>query len=132
MIRVSTANLYLSSLQGINADQSAVMNSVAQLSSGKQINSPSDNPVGAAQATSLQSDLNQLGQYTTNQNQATQLLNNASSTMTSFINVMQSARTTLVQAGNGTMSDADRSALAAQLQQDMNQMVGLALSLIHI
>jgi flagellar hook-associated protein 3 FlgL len=126
MIRVSTNNVYLQNLTGLNADQSAELTTIAELSSGKQINSPSDNPVGAAQATLLQSDLTQLGQYTTNQNQATQLLNNASTTMTSFINVMQSARTTLVQAGNGSLSDSDRSALAAQLQQNLNQMVGLA------
>lgn len=126
MIRVSTANLYLESLQGINADQSAVLNSIGQLSSGKQVNSPSDNPVGAAQATLLQSDITQLGQYGSNQAQATQMLNSASSTMTQVMNVMQSARSTLVQAGNPTMSDANRAALAAQLQQSLDQLVGLA------
>jgi len=126
MIRVSTSNLYLQSLQGINADQSAVLNSIGQLSSGKQINSPADNPVGAAQASLLQSDLNQLGQYGTNQNHATQMLNAASSTLTQFINVLQSSQTVLVQAGNTNLSDANRSALAAQLQQNLNQLVGLA------
>jgi len=126
MIRVSTSNLYLQSLQGINADQSAVLNSIGQLSSGKQINSPADNPVGAAQASLLQSDLNQLGQYGTNQTQATHMVNAASSTLTQFINVLQSSQTVLVQAGNTNLSDANRSALAAQLQQNLNQLVGLA------
>ncbi|SPE19386.1 putative Flagellar hook-associated protein 3 [Burkholderiales bacterium] len=126
MIRVSTANLYLQSEQGINADQSAMMNTQAQLSSGKQINSPADNPVGAAQAALLQSDLSQLGQFRSNQAQASQLLNNASSTLTQVTNVMQSVNTTLVQAGNGALPDSGRSALAAQLQQDLNQLVGLA------
>jgi flagellar hook-associated protein 3 FlgL len=46
--------------------------------------------------------------------------------VTQAINVIQSVHTTLVQAGNGTLNDSDRSALAAQLQQDMNQLVGLA------
>jgi len=126
MIRVSTANVFLNSQQGIIADQAAVMTTITELSSGKQINSPADNPVGAAQAALLQSDLSQLGQFKSNQAQATNLLNSASSTMTQAINVMQSVRTTLVQAGNGTLSDADRNALAAQLQQNLNQLVGLA------
>ena len=125
MIRISTANMYLNSEQGINADQSALMTTEAELASGKQINSPADNPVGAAQASLLQSDLTQLGQYTSNQAQATHLLNSASSTLTQAVDVMQSVNTTLVQAGNGT-NDTDRSALAAQLQQDLNQLVGLA------
>jgi len=126
MIRVSTNNLYQSSVQGIMADQSAVYTSVANLSSGKQINSPADNPVGAAQASLLQSDITQLAQFTTNQGQASQLLNNASSTLTRAINVVQSAQTTLVQAGGGTLNDTNRLALAAQLQQNLNELVGLA------
>jgi len=126
MIRVSTSNLYQSGVQGIMTDQSAVYSSVAELSSGKQINSPADNPTGAAQATLLQSDITQLGQFSTNQSQATQLLNNASSTLTQAINVVQSAQTTLVQAGSGTLSDTNRLALAAQLQQNLNELVGLA------
>ncbi len=126
MIRVSTADLYLTSNESINLDQSQVMNSVAQLSSGKQVNSPADNPVGAAQAASLQSNITGLGQYQTNQNQATQLLNSASSTVTQVVNLMQSVRTALVEAGNGAMSDSDRAAIASQLQQSLNQLVGLA------
>jgi flagellar hook-associated protein 3 FlgL len=126
MIRVSTSNLYLQTLQGINADQSAVLNSIGQLSSGKQINSPADNPVGAAQASLLQSDLTQLGQYGSNQDHATQMLNSASSTLTQFINTVQTAQNTMVQAGNPTLSDSNRSALAAQLQQGLDQLVGLA------
>jgi len=126
MIRVSTNNLYANANISINSDQSALMSSQAQLSSGKQINSPMDNPVGAAQAALLQSDVNQLAQYKSNQGQATALLNNASSTMTQVINVMQSVRTSLVQANNGSLTDSDRANIASQLQQDFNQLVGLA------
>src|SRR5450631_2227954 len=126
MTRVSTTNFYQNNQAGIMNDQAAVMTTIAQLSSGKQLNSPSDNPAGAAQAANLQSDLSALGQYQSNQTQATQLLNGASSTVTQAINVLQSARTTLVQAGGGTLSDSNRQALAAQLQQDLNQLVGLA------
>ncbi len=126
MIRVSTANIYLTGVSRINSDQSAMMTTEAELSSGKQINSPADNPVGAAQATLLQSSETQLGQYASNQAQATQFLNNSSSTMTQAINVLQSVNTSLVQAGNSNLNSTDRGAIAAQLQQDLNQLVGLA------
>ena len=126
MIRVSTSNVYLTSDAYINADQSALMTTEAELASGKQLNSPADNPVGAAQASLLQSDETQLGQYASNQTQATQFLNNGSSTMTQAINVLQSVNSSLVQAGNATLNTTDRSALASQLQQDLNQLVGLA------
>lgn len=126
MIRVSTANLYLTSDANINADQSAMMTTQAELASGKQINAPSDNPVGAGEAALLQGDLAQLGQFSTNQNTATQLLNGASSTLTQAINVLQSVNSSLVEAGNGALNDTQRQAIAAQLQQQFNELVGLA------
>jgi len=126
MIRVSTFNLYESSNQSINADQSALIATQQELATGKQLNSPSDNPVGAAQAALMQSDLSQLGHYASNQQQASQLLGDSSSTLTQVINVLQSVNTTLVQAGNGTLSAANRSALATELQQQFNALVGLA------
>lgn len=126
MIRVSTFNFYDSSNQSINNDQSALVATQEELATGKQINSPADNPVGAAQAALVQSDLAQLGQYSSNQQQATQLLSNGSSTLTQMINVLQSVNTTLVQAGNGTLSATNRAALATQLQQQFNAFVGLA------
>ena len=126
MIRVSTSNMYLLSDQAINADQSAMMTTEAELASGKQVNSPSDNPVGDAEATLLQSNVTQLSQYSSNQSQATQLLNNASSTVTQALNVLQSVNSSLVEAGNGTLTSSDKSALVSQLQQDLDQLVGLA------
>jgi flagellar hook-associated protein 3 FlgL len=126
MIRVATSNLYATGYQGISADQQALATTVAQLSSGKQINSPADNPAGAAQASSLQSDLSQLSQYQSNQSQATHLLNMGSSTLGQVVNVIQGIRQTLVQAGDPTYSDSQRGAMAAQLQQQLNQLVGLA------
>lgn len=126
MIRVSTANMYLVSNASINADQSALLTTEAELASGKQINSPSDNPVGAGEASLLDSNVTQLSDYSSNQSQAQQFLNNSSSTLTEVLNVLQSANTTLVQAGNGTLNASNRSTLATQLQQDLNQIVGLA------
>jgi len=126
MIRINTASLYDTGVQGINADQIALNQAITQLSSGKQINSPSDNPAGAAQASLLQSDITQLGRFQSNQGQATQLLNMGSSTLTEVVNVVQQVRQTLVQAGDPTYDDTARAAMASQLQQQLGQLVGLA------
>ena len=125
MIRIATSTVYQSSNQSIMADQAQVMNTTAQLSSGKQINSPADNPVGAAIASSLQSDISQLGQYKSNQSQASSLLNMSSSALTQMLNVLQSIRTTMVQAGNSTNTPAQYTAMAAQVQQNLNELVAL-------
>lgn len=126
MIRLSTYDMYATGAWFISADQSAMLTTEAELSSGKKLNSPADNPLGAGEAALLQSSEAALGQYSSNQAQATSFLNNASSTLTQVINVLQSAQTALVQAGNPTLGASGRSALASQLQQAFNQIVGLA------
>lgn len=126
MIRIATSTIYQNSTQSIMADQAAVMNTTAQLSSGKQINTPADNPVGAAIASSLQSDISQLGQFKSNQTQAGSLLNMGSSALTQVLNVLQSVRTTMVQAGSSTNSPAQYTAMTAQMQQNLQQLVTLA------
>jgi flagellar hook-associated protein 3 FlgL len=126
MIRMSTYNMYAMGTWYIDSDQSAMMTTEAELASGKKLNSPSDNPLGAGEAALLQSNEAALGQYSSNQSQATDFLNNASSTLTQVTNVLQSVNTSLVEAGSPTLGASGRSALASQLQQDLNQIVGLA------
>jgi flagellar hook-associated protein 3 FlgL len=126
MLRISTYMMFQNGEQAISSAQTQLMQTELQLSSGKQINSPSDNPIGAANVASLDSTLAQLTQFQSNQNQAQLQLNQAGSAMSSLVNLVQSAQQTLVQAGDGSYSDSQRQALAQQLQGDLNQMVGLA------
>jgi flagellar hook-associated protein 3 FlgL len=126
MIRVSTSQLYQNSNQSVNADQVAMMTTQAELASGKQVNSPSDNPVGAAQASLLQSNETQITQYGANQSQASLMLNNASSQLSQAINILQSVNSSLVEAGGGTLNATQKQSIATQLQQQLSELVGLA------
>ncbi len=126
MLRVSTYTMFQNGEQAISNSQSQLMATELQLSSGKQINAPSDNPIGAANIASLTSTVSQLTQYKSNQDEAQLQLNLADSTMTSFNNLVQDVQQKLVQAGDASYSDTQRAALAQGLQGDLNQMVGLA------
>jgi flagellar hook-associated protein 3 FlgL len=126
MIRISSYMMFQNGQQAIGAAQSQLMQTELQLSSGKQINTPSDNPVGAANVASLNTTVSQLTQYQSNQTEAKLQLDQADSTMSSLINLVQDAQQRLVQAGDGTYSDSQRAALAQGLQGDLNQMAGLA------
>jgi flagellar hook-associated protein 3 FlgL len=125
-MRISTAMIYQNGEQAIGSAQSQLMQTELQLSSGKQINSPSDNPIGAANVAALNGTISQLTQFQSNQNDAQLQLNQADSAMSSLVSLVQSAQQTLVQAGDSTYSDSQRAALAQALQGDLNQMVGLA------
>jgi len=126
MLRISTYTMFQDGEAAIGYAQSQLMQTELQLSSGKQINSPADNPIGAANVASLQGTVSQLTQFQSNQNQAQLQLNQADSTMTSLVNLVQNAQQNLIQAGDGAYSDSQRAALAQQLQGDLSQMVGLA------
>ena len=126
MLRISTYMMFQNGERAINTSQSQLMATELQMSTGKQINSPSDNPIGAANAASLDGTVSQLTQFKSNQTEAQLQLNLADSTMTNFVNLVQDAQQRLVQAGDGSYSDSQRAALAQGLQGDLNQMIGLA------
>jgi flagellar hook-associated protein 3 FlgL len=126
MLRISTYMMFQNGEQAINNSQTQLMSTELQMSTGKQINSPSDNPVGAANIASLNNTVAQLTQFASNQNEGQLQLNLADSTMSNFVNLMQSVQQQLVQAGDGSYSDSQRAALAQGLQGDLNQMIGLA------
>ena len=126
MVRVSTNEFYRSSELAMMQRQRDLMNTQAQISSGKRINSPSDDPVGAAEATGTRTALSQFDQFKSNQDRATYLLNLGESTLGQFVDSAQSVKERLIAAGDGAYSNAERSALATDLQGILSQMVGLA------
>jgi flagellar hook-associated protein 3 FlgL len=125
-MRISTSQYYDWSVQTID-NQQAQLNQLQQaLSSGNALSSPADNPLGAAQAVTLSMQSATLAQYSTNQNSALSSLQLEYSTLTSVTNAMQSITSLLVQAGDGSLSDANRGAIATALEGDRNQLLALA------
>jgi flagellar hook-associated protein 3 FlgL len=126
MMRVSTYAFYRSGEISMMQRQRDLLETQAQIASGKRINAPSDDPVGAADATGTRSALSQFDQFKSNQDRASYLLNLAESTLGSFVDSAQSIKEKLIAAGNGAYSNAERRAIATDLQGILAQMVGLA------
>jgi flagellar hook-associated protein 3 FlgL len=126
MMRVSTNEFYRTSGLSMMQRQRDLLDTQAQISSGKRINSPSDDPVGAAQAASTRTALSQFDQFKSNQDRASYLLNLGESTLGQFVDTAQTVKERLIAAGNGSYSNADRLSLATDLKGILSQMVGLA------
>ena len=126
MTRISTFSFYQNSQRMMMDRQSALLDTQTQISSGKRINSPSDDPVGAAVSNSTRAALAQFDQIKSNQDRATYLLNLGESTLGQMVNVTQQVKQQLIAAGNGTYSNADRASIATSLQGMLSQLVGLA------
>jgi flagellar hook-associated protein 3 FlgL len=125
-MRISSSQYFTMNVETMNNQQASLANMYAQISSGKALQTAADNPLGAAQAVALTAQAATLAQYSTNQSSALTSLQQEDSTLTSVTNVMQSIQALVVNAGNGTLNDTDRSALATQLQGYRSTLMTLA------
>jgi flagellar hook-associated protein 3 FlgL len=125
-MRVSTLEQYTSGSTAIDNAQSLLAQTQEQLATGKSINVPSDNPVGAAQIVQLASASTENSQYGTNLGSAKALLAQTDTTLSSVNTLLTSVSTTLISANNAALSSSDKSALATQLQSQLSQLVSLS------
>jgi len=113
-------------LAALNKSQLETQQAMLEISSGRSVNQPSDNPTAAAllvenndQATFnsgyLQSIATVQGQLST-----------ADSTLSSVVTALQRAISLGVEGANGTLSDSDRASIANELQGIQSQLVSLA------
>ncbi|APZ42994.1 flagellar hook-associated protein FlgL [Acidihalobacter ferrooxydans] len=125
-MRLSTAEFTQSSINSILDQQSQLNQTQQQLSTGRSIVTPADNPPGAAQALQLQSAIDTNTQWVKNGDAATASLNLEQSTLTQVKNVLQSVRTLVIQANNGTENNQSRAAIATQVKQNLQEVLGYA------
>lgn len=126
MQRVSTYNLFRAGEQSIVARQREVLTTQQQLASGKRINGPADDPLGAADGVGIRSSLAQLAQFRGNQDHARYLLSLGESTVGAVVGGLQDVQEKLVAAGNGAYSDNERRMIAGELEGVLARLVGLA------
>jgi flagellar hook-associated protein 3 FlgL len=125
-MRISTSTIYSVNLNALNQQQAKLLNTQQQLSTGRRILTPSDDPFAAARALEVsQADVTNT-QYGSNLGTAQQSLSLSESTLQSVTLLLQNAKTTMVQAGNAILSNSDRLAIATELQGDLDQMMSLA------
>ena len=97
-----------------------------KLSSGREISRPSDSPGGTASALSLRSDIVRQGQFDRNANDGGGWLAEADNALQSSTQVLRRARDLGLSAVNGALSQADREALAVEVDGLRSQLLGLS------
>jgi flagellar hook-associated protein 3 FlgL len=124
--RLGSANAYDNTVANLQARQNTLSNLQQSLSSGKKINTPSDDPTGAAQAERA---LNRLSRIATDQRALETQRNaiaSAESTLGDITSALQEARDLVVSAGNGTFSAAERKTVASQIAGLRERILALA------
>ncbi len=88
-----------------------------ELSSGKRINQPSDDPYGAGLAVQLNGEIAGLNSYSQNVTDGTGWTQAADSSLSGMNDMVQRIRELLVEAGNDTTSQSARDDAAAEINQ---------------
>lgn len=97
-----------------------------QLSTGKKISVPSDDPVVASRALKLRTDVSKLEQYKKNISDAQSWLSATDETLGAIGKVLQTAREKIVQAANGTNTDEETRAIAQEIKHLRTQVIHLS------
>ncbi|ADO48957.1 flagellar hook-associated protein FlgL [[Enterobacter] lignolyticus] len=125
-MRVSTLMMYQQNMNGITNSQSTWLQYGEQMSTGKRVNRPSDDPIAASQAVVLSQAQAQNAQFASARSFATQRVSQEENVLTQVTTAIQSAQEKIVYAGDGTLSDDDRASLATDLQGIRDQLLNLA------
>ncbi len=125
-MRISTTTIFQNGGGRISDLQVALNRTQQQIAAGRRILSPSDDPIGSARALVISQSDAVNDQYATNRKNAINTLSVAENTLGNVTNVLHNVKTLMVSAGNGVLSDQERSFIANELQGNLDQLLGLA------
>jgi flagellin len=107
--------------QNLLKSSNAVAQSMERLSSGLRINTAADDAAGYAISESLTAQTNGLAQAGMNTNDATSMVQTASSSLTDVQNMLQRVRELAVQYANGSNSSGGQAAIQGEVDQLTNE-----------
>lgn len=125
-MRISSSQIYDIGLRNMSRNQSQLARLQDQLSTGRRMLTPADDPIAAAQALTLTQSKEVAAQYVANQLDARDKLRLADTQLGALTNVLQGVRNRLVQAGSTILSDSDRQTMAGELSANMEEILGIA------
>jgi flagellar hook-associated protein 3 FlgL len=125
-MRISTSMLNQNAVNGILDAEAQASKTQAQLSTGKRINSPADDPVGAVQLLQLDNVKSQNAQYIANGQSANTNLSLENTALTTSTNTLQAIRNLVIQANTGSNNASDLKDIATQISSLESQLQGAA------
>lgn len=125
-MRISTQTMFDTGAARIGDLQAGMAKTQEQISTGRRILTPADDPVGAARALEVTQSQSLNTQYGVNRRYATSALSEMDGTLSSVTELLQNVRTTVIAAGNGALNDAERGSMATELSARRDQLLGLA------
>lgn len=125
-MRISSGSVFDTNVSMLNQQQASLLHTNQQVASGRRMLTPADDPSASANALQVSQADGTNAQFTVNRNAVKSSTGMAEAVLQSVSTLIQDAKTMAVQAGNGTLSPADRKSVAGELQGRLDQLIALA------
>jgi flagellar hook-associated protein 3 FlgL len=125
-MRISTGQMTSSGVREMLLRQAELQHTQLQLATQKRVLKPSDDPVAATSISFLQTEIAQLDQFNRNSNVAKSNNELEEGVLSSATDIMFRLRGLMVELGNGSYGEAQLDALAVEMEERLNELMGLA------
>ncbi len=125
-MRISSNGAFSFGQSAMQRLQEALDFTQRQISTGRRILTPSDDPIGASRALEIRESISRLEQFDRNATIATNRLSQEESALSSVNNVLQRVRELSVQANNGTQTNETRRLIAVEMRQNLDSLAQIA------
>lgn len=123
-MRLSTQQFFIQNLVNVQQSNANVFKYQQQMSTGKKLSKPSDDPLAATQINKFERLIARNEVFSRNVDVAERRLKLEESTLTLVIDTTLRIKDLSIQANNGGMSDADLKIIGAELEQLLGQLSG--------
>jgi flagellar hook-associated protein 3 FlgL len=114
--RVTHQTIQTSTLANLQLNLTKMAKLQAQMSSGQQINKPSDDPAGTSDFLRLRGDQRATEQYSRNVDNGSSWMTTVDAALATTLTTMGKVRDLTVQGGSGAMGPSEREALATEVE----------------
>lgn len=128
--RMSSDQVVRNFISDLEGNYRALSETQRQVSTGKRVLTPSDDPVGIAIALGLRRDQGATEAWGRNIDDSLTWMNTTDRALGQALDVVQRAQELAVQGGNGTLSSASRALIAAEVETLKSQFVEIGNSSI--
>jgi flagellar hook-associated protein 3 FlgL len=125
-VRVTQSMLANNMLKHLSASYANLGKYQEQLSTGKKINRPSDDPVVAMKGIAYRTNLTEVEQFKRNFSEAYNWIENSDAALDKATQALQRIRELVVQASNDTYEETQRQAISQEIKQLTEQLVTIA------
>lgn len=121
-MRVTNGMIRNNTINNLYKNISAVNESYAQMSTGKKIQTVSDDPIIAGRAIKLKVNVLETQQYQKNAKEARSWMEITETSMNNMTDILQQIRTKCVQASTGTLEEKDKAVIKTDIMQLWEQL----------